>query len=146
MFHSGGNMQHKQPVSSHQAPQAIGPYSPAIRSADLLFTSGQLGLDPITGELVAGGTAAQMRRALQNCALLLEAAGASTADVLKTTVFLRSLDDFQEMNSVYAEFFTQDPPARTTVQAAALPKGAAVEIECIARLPSSGRTGSRRKR
>jgi 2-iminobutanoate/2-iminopropanoate deaminase len=139
-------MKPKQPVSSERAPKAIGPYSPAIRSGDLLFTSGQLGLDPDTGELVAGGTAAQTRRALQNCVLLLEAARASTADVLKVTVFLRSLDEFQEMNSVYAEFFTQDPPARTTVQAAALPKGAAVEIECIARLSSSGESASRRER
>jgi 2-iminobutanoate/2-iminopropanoate deaminase len=126
----------KQPVTSERAPKAIGPYSPAIRSGEWIFTSGQLGLEPQSGELAAGGTAAQTRRALENCALLLETAGAGMADVVKTTVFLRSLDDFAQMNSVYAEFFPGVPPARTTVQAAALPKGAAVEIECIARLPS----------
>jgi 2-iminobutanoate/2-iminopropanoate deaminase len=139
-------MNQKQPVSSERAPKAIGPYSPAIRSGEWIFTSGQLGLDPQTGELAAGGTAAQTRRALENCALLLEAAGAEMADVVKTTVFLRSLDDFVQMNSVYAEFFPSVAPARTTVQAAALPKGAAVEIECVARLPSSEKSAAPRKR
>jgi 2-iminobutanoate/2-iminopropanoate deaminase len=142
----GGLMTQKQPVHSDRGPKAIGPYSPAIRSGEWIFTSGQLGLDPQTGELAAGGTAGETRRALENCALLLEAAGAAMADVVKTTVFLRSLDDFGLMNSVYAEFFRSDPPARTTVQAAALPKGAAVEIECIARLPSKVKSAVRRKR
>jgi 2-iminobutanoate/2-iminopropanoate deaminase len=138
-------MKPKQSIASQHTPKAIGPYSQAIRSGDLVFTSGQLGLDPVTGELVAGGTAAQTRRALQNCILLLEAAGGSAASVLKVTVFLRSLDDFQEMKSAYAEFFIQNPPARTTVQAGALLKGAAVEIDCIARIPSPAKTASRRK-
>ena len=138
-------MNKKQPISSENASKAIGPYSPAIRSGEWIFTSGQLGLDPQTGELAAGGTAAQTRRALENCALLLEAGGAGMADVVKTTVFLRSLDDFAQMNSAYAEFFPTVPPARTTVQAAALLKGAAVEIECIARLPSSEKSATRRK-
>jgi 2-iminobutanoate/2-iminopropanoate deaminase len=138
-------MNTKQPVSSERAPKVIGPYSPAIRSGEWIFTSGQLGLDPQTGELAAGGTAAQTRRSLENCALLLEAGGAGMADVVKTTVFLKSLDDFGQMNSVYAEFFPSVPPARTTVQAAALPKGAAVEIECVARLPSGEKPPARRK-
>ncbi|MGD0174665.1 MAG: RidA family protein [Anaerolineales bacterium] len=138
-------MNPKKPVHSERAPKAIGPYSPAIRSGDWIFTSGQLGLDPQTGELAPGGTAVQTRRALENCALLIEAGGATMADVVKTTVFLLSLDDFGQMNSVYAEFFNQDPPARTTVQVAALPKGAAVEIECVARLRSSNLSVPRRK-
>jgi 2-iminobutanoate/2-iminopropanoate deaminase len=127
-------MADRKTVSSDQTPKAIGPYSPAIRSGDLLFTSGQLGMDPASGSLVSGGVETETRQALVNCSRLLEAAGGSMNDVLKTTVFLRDLADFSRMNSVYAEFFTQDPPARTTVQAA-LPKGAAVEIECIARIP-----------
>lgn len=127
-------MAERRIVSSDQTPKAIGPYSPAVRSGDLVFTSGQLGMDPATGDLVSGGMAAETRQALQHCARLLEAAGGSLKNVVKTTVFLRSMADFSQMNSVYAEFFPQDPPARTTVQAAALPKGAAVEIECVARL------------
>jgi len=138
-------MNPKKIIQSERAPKAIGPYSPAILSGDWIFTSGQLGLDPQSGELVPGGTAGQTRRALENCALLIEAGGAAMADVVKTTVFLQSLDDFGQMNSVYAEFFHQDPPARTTVQAAALPKGAAVEIECIARLRSNVSSASRRR-
>jgi 2-iminobutanoate/2-iminopropanoate deaminase len=141
----GGKMNPKKPVHSERAPKAIGPYSPAIRSGDWIFTSGQLGLDPQTGELAPGGTAVQTRRALENCALLIEAGGATMADVVKTTVFLLSLDDFGQMNSVYAEFFNQDPPARSTVQVAALLKGGAVEIECVARLRSSDVSVSRRK-
>jgi 2-iminobutanoate/2-iminopropanoate deaminase len=139
-------MNSKQPVTSERIPKAIGPYSPAIRSGEWIFTSGQLGVDPLTGELAAGGTAAQTRRALENCALLLAAAGSRLDEVVKTTVFLKSLDDFGEMNSVYAEFFPSLPPARTTVQAAALPKGAAVEIECLARIASSRKPAVRRKR
>ena len=138
-------MPQKEIVSSESAPKAIGPYSPAVRSGDLLFTSGQLGMDPATGGLVAGGVAAETRQALQNCIRLLEAAGATLPDVLKTTVFLRSMEDFSSMNSVYAKFFPHDPPARTTVQAAALPKGAAVEIECIARIPLRKKPARRRK-
>jgi 2-iminobutanoate/2-iminopropanoate deaminase len=128
-------MADRQTVSSESAPRAIGPYSPAVRSGGWFFSSGQLGMDPATGELVAGGTAAETTQALQNLRRLLEAAGGSLGDVLKTTVYLRAMADFQQMNSAYAEFFPHDPPARTTVQAAALPKGAAVEIECIAVLP-----------
>lgn len=131
-------------VSSHHAPKVIGPYSPAVRSGDLLFTSGQLGMDPATDGLVPGGIEAETRQALANCARLLEAAGGSLNDVLKTTVFLRDMADFSRMNSVYAEFFPQNPPARTTVQVA-LPKGAAVEIECIARMSPRKKPVRRRK-
>ncbi len=138
-------MAERKTVSSDQTPKAIGPYSPAVRSGDLLFTSGQLGMSPAAGDLVPGGIETETRQALVNCKRLLEAADGSLHDVLKTTVFLRDLADFSRMNSVYAEFFPQDPPARTTVQAAALPKGAAVEIECIARMPTRRKPIRRRK-
>jgi 2-iminobutanoate/2-iminopropanoate deaminase len=135
MTHLEDSMVEKEILSSDHTPNAIGPYSPAVQSGDLVFTSGQLGMDPITGELVPGGAAAETRKALLHCARLLEEAGATLADVLKTTVFLRKMEDFAAMNDAYAEFFPSRPPARTTIQAAALPKGAAVEIECIARVP-----------
>ncbi len=138
-------MPQREIVASEHTPKAIGPYSPAVRSGDLLFTSGQLGMDPATGGLVEGGVAAETRLALQHCTRLLEAAGGTLSDVLKTTVFLRSMEDFSSMNSVYAEFFPHDPPARTTVQAAALPKGAAVEIDCVARIPARKKPARRRK-
>ncbi len=119
-------------VRTSAAPAAIGPYSQAIRSGPLLFVSGSLGMDPQSGELVPGGIQAQTRQALTNIAKILEAAGASLQAVVKTTVFLADMDEFSAMNAVYGEFFTQDPPARSTVEVAALPKGAAVEIEAIA--------------
>jgi 2-iminobutanoate/2-iminopropanoate deaminase len=128
-------MSDKKIITSAKAPRAIGPYSPAVQSGRLVFTSGQLGLDPAGGELIAGGVEAETRQALLNLAAVLEAAGCRPADVIKTTVFLRDMADFPKMNAVYAEFFPADPPARSTVQAAALPKGAAVEIECVAILP-----------
>ncbi len=129
-------MSGKQIVSSDKAPKAIGPYSMAVRCGQLVFSSGQLGLDPSTGELVSGGVEAETRQALRNLSALLEACGSSLQGAVKTTVFLREMGDFAKMNAVYAEFFPKDPPARTTVQAAALPKGAAVEIECIAEIPA----------
>ncbi|MBN2084407.1 MAG: RidA family protein [Anaerolineales bacterium] len=132
-------------VTSEHTPKAIGPYSPAVRSGEFVFTAGQLGLDPATGILVAGGVAAETRQALQHCARLLEAAGGALPDIVKTTVYLRSMEDFSAMNAVYAEFFPNDPPARTSIQAAALPKGAAVEIECIARIPVPRKPVRRRK-
>jgi 2-iminobutanoate/2-iminopropanoate deaminase len=125
-------MAERKTVSSESAPKAIGPYSPAVRAGAWLFSSGQLGMDPATGELVSGGTAAETTQALKNLRGLLEAAGGSLADVVKTTVFLRDLADFPVMNSAYGGFFPHDPPARSTVQVAALPKNAAVEIECVA--------------
>ncbi|MBN1439281.1 MAG: RidA family protein [Anaerolineales bacterium] len=138
-------MAERKILSAENTPKAIGPYSPAVLSGDLFFSSGQLGLDPATGERIPGGVAAETRQALSHCARLLEAAGGSMRDVLKTTVFLRDMADFARMNAVYAEFFPQDPPARTTVQVAALPKGADVEIECLARIPPKRESSRRRK-
>jgi len=120
-------------IATAGAPGAIGPYSQAIRVGDLLFCSGQIPLDPETGELVDGhDVRAQTRRVMQNLAAVLEAGGASFGSVAKTTIFLVDMADFAEVNAVYAEFFEGDPPARATVQVAALPKGARVEIEAIA--------------
>jgi 2-iminobutanoate/2-iminopropanoate deaminase len=121
-------------VSSDQAPAAIGPYSQAIVSGDLLFLSGQIPLDPQTGELVRGDIEAQTRRVLANLGAVLGAAGAGFENLVKTTIYLVDLGDFATVNRVYAECFTASPPARATVQVAALPKGARVEIDGIARL------------
>lgn len=125
----------RQVIATKQAPRAIGPYSQGIRIGGLVFTAGQAGLDPSTGELVAGGVAAETRQVLWNLQAILEAGGGSLASVVKTTVFLTNMDDFQIMNQVYGEFFPQDPPARSTVQVSRLPKGAAVEIEAVAAAP-----------
>lgn len=127
---------HKTIVTTDQAPKALGPYSVATRFGELVFTSGQLGLDPATNEFVSGGIEAETRQALTNIQHVLEAAGSSLECVLKTTVFLRDIADFPRMNAVYAEFFPSDCPARSTVQVAALPRGGAVEIETIACLVS----------
>ena len=125
-------MTERSVVSAWDAPAAIGPYSQAIRSGLYVFCSGQVPLDPASGSLVAGGIEDQTERALENLVAVLDAAGLSLADVVKTTVFLASMDDFAAMNEVYARYFTEDPPARSTVAVAALPKGARVEIEAIA--------------
>jgi 2-iminobutanoate/2-iminopropanoate deaminase len=122
-------------IRTTQAPAAIGPYSQAIRSGDLLFTSGQIPLDPATGNLVDGDISAQTQRVMANLAALLAAAGASFADVVKTTIFLVDMGDFAKVNAVYGEHFMGEPPARSTVAVARLPKDARVEIEMIARLP-----------
>ncbi|MEK6575206.1 MAG: RidA family protein, partial [Chloroflexota bacterium] len=114
------------------APKAIGPYSQAIRVGDFVFTAGQIALDPATGELAGATIEEQTRRALTNLMAVLEAAGSGLGKVVKTTVFLANLADFAKMNAVYGEFFPGNPPARTTVQVAALPRGALVEIECVA--------------
>ena len=119
-------------IATDQAPKAIGPYSQAIRVGHFVYTAGQIALDPATGELVSGGIEEQTRRVLQNLSAVLEAAGSGLSGVVKTTVFMADLGEFARMNAVYAEFFPQNPPARSTVQAAALPRGAKVEIECIA--------------
>lgn len=124
----------KEQISTDGAPKAIGPYSQAIRSGDLLFCSGQVGLDPATGELVEGGIEQQTERALQNLTAVLEAAGASLETVVKTTVFLSSMDDFAAMNQVYERHFQGVPPARSTVAVKTLPKNAMVEVEAIVRL------------
>jgi 2-iminobutanoate/2-iminopropanoate deaminase len=114
------------------APKPMGPYSPGIRAGGFVFCSGTVGIDPATGKFVSADVAAQARQALLNLRGTLEAGGATLASVVKTTVFLVNLGEFATMNSVYAEFFPTDPPARSTIQVAALPGGAAVEIEAIA--------------
>ena len=124
----------RQVVRADKAPKPIGPYSVGILHGDLVFASGMLGLDPQTGELAPGGVEAETRQSLKNLSAILEAAGSSMSLVLKTTVFLRDMAEFPKMNAVYAEFFPAEPPARSTVQVAALPKGAAVEIEAVAAL------------
>jgi 2-iminobutanoate/2-iminopropanoate deaminase len=121
-----------QVVYTDQAPQPIGPYSQAQRVGDLLYTAGQVGLDPASGELVEGGIEAQTRQVLRNLEAVLAAGGSSLADVVKTTVFMADLGEFSRMNAVYAEIFGGNAPARSTVQVAGLPKGARVEIECVA--------------
>jgi 2-iminobutanoate/2-iminopropanoate deaminase len=120
-------------ISTDNAPAAIGPYSQAVRAGKFLFCSGQIALDPATGVLIDGDVAAQTRRVMQNVAALLDAADLSFRHVVKTTVYLISMDDFAAMNAIYGEFFEGVPPARSTVAVAALPRGAAVEIEVIAR-------------
>ena len=125
-------MTERSVVSAWDAPAAIGPYSQAIRNGSLVFCSGQVPLDPASGALVAGGIEDQTERVLENLVAVLGAAGLSLAQVVKTTVFLVSMDDFAAMNEVYARYFTDDPPARSTVAVAALPKGARVEIEAVA--------------
>jgi 2-iminobutanoate/2-iminopropanoate deaminase len=113
-------------------PFAGAPYNQAIKAAGLVFCAGQVGLDPAAGSLVPGGVEAQTRRAMQNLAAVLEAAGSGLDRVVKTTIFVADLGDFATVNEVYGSFFTQEPPARSTVQVAALPAGASVEIEAIA--------------
>jgi 2-iminobutanoate/2-iminopropanoate deaminase len=122
----------RQAIQTNGAPAALGPYSQAIRSGDLVFCSGQIGLDPATGELV-DGVDAQAERALRNLQAVLDAAGLGLDDVVKTTIFLTDVGDFSAVNAVYAKFMPEPPPARSTVGIAALPKGALVEIEAIAR-------------
>lgn len=122
----------KKIISTEKAPKAIGPYSQAICVENLVFTAGQVGLDPSTMELVEGGIEPQTRQVLTNLKSVLESAGSGLSFIVKTTVFLKDLSDFPHMNSVYAELFPENPPARSTVQVAGLPKGALVEIECVA--------------
>lgn len=129
-------MSGKQIVLSERAPAAIGPYSVANKFGNFVFTAGQLGLDPETMELVPGGIEAETRQALTNLKIVLEAAGSSLRSVVKTTVFLKDINEFGLMNGVYAEFFTENFPARSAVQVAALPKGGSVEIEAIAFIDS----------
>ena len=122
----------RERVATTSGPSAIGPYSQAIVAGDLVFVSGQIPIDPARGALVDGGVESQTRRVMQNLSAILEAAGSSLDKVVKTTVYLANLDDFEVMNRTYATFFTGDPPARATVQAARLPKGASLEIDAIA--------------
>ncbi|MBK7580907.1 MAG: RidA family protein [Myxococcales bacterium] len=128
----------RKTISTDRAPAAIGPYSQAIACGDFLFLSGQIPLDPSTGELVTGNIELETRRVLDNLGQVLAGAGASFGDLLKTTIFLTDLADFAVVNRVYGERFDKDPPARATVQVAALPRGARVEIDGIARMPRTG--------
>jgi 2-iminobutanoate/2-iminopropanoate deaminase len=129
---SGDESRVKHAISSPGAPKAIGPYSPAIRAGQLLFVSGQVPIDPATGNMITGGIADQTRRVLDNIGELLLAAGRSFGDVARTTVFLADMNDFAAMNEVYGEYFAEPYPARATVQVARLPKDARVEIDVIA--------------
>ena len=122
----------KQTISSNSAPKAIGPYSQAVRAGQLLFVSGQVPLDPATGQMVAGGIAEQTRRVLDNLGAVLSAGGRSFADVVRTTIFLADMDDFAAVNEIYGQYFSEPYPARATVQVARLPKDARVEIDVIA--------------
>ena len=126
----------KNAIATNEAPAAIGPYSQAIRVGDMLFTSGQVGLDPKTGEMVPGGIEAQTTRVLENLKAVLAKAGLDMVHVVKTTVFLQSMSDFAAMNAIYGKYLAPEgvlSPARSTVQVAGLPKGALVEIELIAK-------------
>ncbi len=127
-------LQSRKVIHTEKAPKAIGPYSQAISTESLVMTAGQIGLNPTTGELVEGGIQAQTRQVLTNLKHVLEAAGSEMTLVIKTIVFLKSMQDFAQMNAVYAEFFPEGAPARSTVAAADLPKGALVEIEATALL------------
>lgn len=119
-------------ISTKNAPTAIGPYSQAIKVGNLIYTSGQIPIDPATGALVAGGIKEQTRQSLLNVQAILKEAGLSMSSVVKTTVFMADMNDFADMNAVYAEFFTEPYPARSAVAVKALPKGALVEIEVVA--------------
>jgi 2-iminobutanoate/2-iminopropanoate deaminase len=121
----------RETIQTDEAPEAIGPYSQAVRHGDLLFCSGQIPLDPASGELVKQDAAGQARRCLENLDAVCRAAGARLADAVRCTVYLADINDFARVNEVYREFFGEEPPARVAIQAAALPRGAEVEIEAI---------------
>jgi 2-iminobutanoate/2-iminopropanoate deaminase len=122
----------REVIATSNAPKAIGPYSQAIRAGGMIFCSGQIALDPVTNQLVEGNIAAQTERVLKNLSAVLWEAGSNLEHVVKTTVFLKSMNDFAAMNEVYGKFFTKQPPARSTVEAARLPKDVLVEIDVIA--------------
>jgi 2-iminobutanoate/2-iminopropanoate deaminase len=122
----------KEVIATNDAPKALGPYSAGIRAGNMVFSAGQVGIDPATGKMVEGGIEAQTRQVLHNVQAVLRAAGSDLDRVVKTTVFIQDMNDFSKMNAVYGDFFKDKPPARSTVQVAALPLGAAVEIEAIA--------------
>ncbi|HEY0405570.1 MAG TPA: RidA family protein [Pyrinomonadaceae bacterium] len=124
----------RQIIETDKAPRAIGPYSQAVVAGGFVFASGQIPLDPQTGEFVAGGVAEQTEQVMRNLSALMEAAGTSLERVVKTTVFLADMNDFAAMNEVYSRYFSDQPPARATVEAARLPRDARVEIEAIALL------------
>ncbi len=121
----------KKVIQTEKAPKAIGPYSQAIRTESFIYTAGQIGIDPTTGELISGAVEEQTRQALSNLRNVIEAAGSNMDNVVKTTVFLKDMADFPKMNAIYAEFFGENPPARSTIAVAALPKGGLVEVEAV---------------
>lgn len=125
----------KQVISTDRAPAAIGPYSQAIKAGNTLYTSGQIPIDPSTGEVVSGGIEAQAKQVLENLKAVLEAAGAGMENVVKTTVFIKSMDDFAAINKIYGEYFGAPFPSRSCVEVARLPKDVGVEIEAIALIP-----------
>jgi 2-iminobutanoate/2-iminopropanoate deaminase len=122
----------REVIATGQAPQAIGPYSQAVRAAGLIFTSGQVAIDPATQQVITGDISAQTDRVLKNLAAILQASGSALEKVLRCTVFLKNMGDFAAMNEVYGRYFTQSPPARSTVEVARLPKDVLVEIDVIA--------------
>jgi len=122
----------REVIATEQAPQAIGPYSQAIRAQGLIFTSGQIAIDPATAQIIAGDVSAQSDRVLKNLAAILQASGSSLEKVLRSTVFLKNMGDFAAMNEVYGRYFKQSPPARSTVEVARLPKDVLIEIDVIA--------------
>ena len=122
----------KKPISTERAPKAIGPYSQAIVSNGMAYLSGQIPIDPATNQMIEGGIELQTERVLENLQAVLEACGASLNSVVKTTVFLKDMGEFPKMNEVYGKYFAENPPARSTVQAAKLPRDVSVEIDCIA--------------
>ena len=123
---------HKEIVSTDQAPAAVGPYSQGVRFGDFVFTAGQLGIVPGSGDFAGPDIGSQTQQALENLEAVLEASGSCLKHVVKVTVFLQDIEEFSEMNDIYAEFFSEDPPARSAVQVAALPLGGRVEIEAVA--------------
>lgn len=126
-------MSHIKPVNTDNAPMAIGPYSQAIISGDLVFCSGQIGIDPAKGELVSGGITEESQRVFENIKAILEEAGSSIKNIVRTEIFLTDMKSFEDVNKIYQEFFHDDPfPARFTVEVSALPKGALIEMSCIA--------------
>jgi len=122
----------KNIIKTEKAPKAIGPYSAGVKIDNLIYTAGQLGVDPQTNEIVEGGIESETKQALLNMQAILQEANSDMDCIVKTTVFLKNINDFGKMNSVYGEFFTENPPARSAFQVAALPKGASVEIEAVA--------------
>ncbi len=131
----------KKIVSTTEAPAAVGPYSQAVRTGPLLFTAGQIPLDPHSGQIASQDVGEQTRRVLDNLTAVLKAEGMDFSNIVKTTVFMTNLDDFQTMNEIYATYFKDQPPARSTVQVSALPKGAQVEIEVVAVATKQGDGG-----
>lgn len=128
----------KKIISTSEAPAALGPYSQAVRVGSMIYCAGQIPLDPKSGQIVSGGVETQTRRVMENIAAVLKAEGLGFQHVVKTTIFLMDLNDFQTLNEIYGSYFKEQPPARSTVQVAGLPKGARVEIEVTAMADDSG--------